>query len=386
LTIAAMIWVNDLAGIRDIPLWLKHAPVPADAMTFPDIVFPLFLFLVGMSIPLALGRRLDRGESLVRVLWHVASRTLGLLAIGVLMVNMPAVNADATGLTRPQWSLLAFVGAILTWNAYPRSQDWRRLVFVGLRFIGIGLLIWLVVIYRGKADGQVTWLRTQWWGILGLIGWAYLTASCCYLWLRKQPAALVGAWAFMMALCIAEHNGALGQFKVARAISDYVALGTHIGGHSAIVLAGVLAVLLPAIVRSGRAAFSVRWLLVATLVLLVAGAILRAPYGLSKNRVTPSWCLYCPAIGCAAFAVLHWLIDRRGVRLGTRLIRAAGNNALLGYLLPSVVGCALAVMHWDPMGGELAKGTLGIIRSSVFTAVMICLVAALGRLGVRLRL
>ena len=326
LTIVAMIWVNDLGKVRDIPLWLKHVRADADAMTFPDVVFPTFLFIVGMSIPLAMGRRLSRGDAWMQVLWHIASRTLGLLAIGVLMVNMPTLNAAATGLSRPLWSLLAYVGAMLVWNAYPRSTGARRALFLGLRTLGVVLLIGLVVVYRGSDGERVTWLRTQWWGILGLIGWAYLVASCGYVLLRNRPAALVAAWAFCMALCIADHNGAIGRFAIGRAVNEYVSVGGHIGGHSAIVLAGVLAMLLlvPAPTVSGRASGSalpngagaahpsgwhhIASLLSVAVLLCVAGAILRWPYGLSKNRVTPAWCLYCPAIACVSLAVLHWAI------------------------------------------------------------------------------
>ena len=51
ITILAMIFVNELAGIRDIPAWMKHMRARADAMSFVDIVFPAFLFIAGMSIP-----------------------------------------------------------------------------------------------------------------------------------------------------------------------------------------------------------------------------------------------------------------------------------------------------------------------------------------------
>ena len=53
ITIFVMIFVNELAGIRDIPQWMKHMPADADAMSFVDVVFPAFLFIVGMSIPFA---------------------------------------------------------------------------------------------------------------------------------------------------------------------------------------------------------------------------------------------------------------------------------------------------------------------------------------------
>src|SRR5271157_6024171 len=53
LTILLMVFVNDL-GHR-APSWMRHIQPPrADGMTLADIVFPFFLFIVGISIPLAL--------------------------------------------------------------------------------------------------------------------------------------------------------------------------------------------------------------------------------------------------------------------------------------------------------------------------------------------
>jgi predicted acyltransferase len=63
LTIFAMIFVNDLAGVRDIPAWMKHVPADQDGMTFVDVVFPAFLFIVGMAIPFAIAKRFKSGYS-----------------------------------------------------------------------------------------------------------------------------------------------------------------------------------------------------------------------------------------------------------------------------------------------------------------------------------
>jgi len=88
-----MIFVNDLAGADGdiVPNWMKHAsdirPRISSGMTFVDLVFPGFLFIVGLSIPFALGGRLARGERWYRILPHVLARTASLLLLGILMMN-----------------------------------------------------------------------------------------------------------------------------------------------------------------------------------------------------------------------------------------------------------------------------------------------------------
>src|SRR5437016_12623275 len=89
LVIFTMIFVNDISGAKHVPWWMKHYSdsFKGSGMTFVDLVFPAFLYIVGMSIPFALGARIARGESIWRILAHVLVRTLSLLAIGVWMVN-----------------------------------------------------------------------------------------------------------------------------------------------------------------------------------------------------------------------------------------------------------------------------------------------------------
>src|SRR5436190_1336678 len=59
ITILVMIFVNDVSGVSGIPAWMKHKAADADAMTFVDVVFPAFLFIVGMSLPFAINNRIS---------------------------------------------------------------------------------------------------------------------------------------------------------------------------------------------------------------------------------------------------------------------------------------------------------------------------------------
>src|SRR6476646_3175510 len=110
-----MIFVNDLAGAgRVVPNWMVHFSDRhrgGSGMTFVDLVFPGFLFLVGMSIPFALGARLSKGEPIWRVFGHVAIRTFFLLFIGILMVHETPDTA-AMGWPGNWWCVLMYLSAI----------------------------------------------------------------------------------------------------------------------------------------------------------------------------------------------------------------------------------------------------------------------------------
>ena len=63
LTMMVMIFVNDLSDVRGLPWWTYHAHMQWNVMTYVDMVFPFFLFIVGMSMPIAIAGRLKRNPS-----------------------------------------------------------------------------------------------------------------------------------------------------------------------------------------------------------------------------------------------------------------------------------------------------------------------------------
>ena len=121
-------------------------------------------------------------------------------------------------------------------------------------------------------------------------------------------------------------------------------------------------------------------------VLFAAGVLLRHPYAISKVRVTPTWCLYCAAICCVVYALLYWLADVRGLSRGSSLLRLAGSNALLAFILPGLIYGLLEILKLDWLNRCGIAGAPGLIRSSLFAVGVTALVALLTRVHVRLRL
>ena len=120
-TIFMMVFVNDLAGVSQIPAWMKHVAADVDGMTFVDVVFPAFLFIVGMAMPFAVERRLSQSDA-KGFWWHVLQRTLGLLILGVYMVNSEEMNVEANLIPKWIWAPLLYVAAVMIWNNYRRNS------------------------------------------------------------------------------------------------------------------------------------------------------------------------------------------------------------------------------------------------------------------------
>ena len=118
LTILLMVFVNDLGPAA--PAWMHHIQPPnADGMTLADVVFPAFLFLVGLSIPLAFERVRAAGRSKGAQLVHVLTRTAALLLMGVIEHN----GSDDQTLGGTWWSVLAFTSLILAWWSHPPRDN-----------------------------------------------------------------------------------------------------------------------------------------------------------------------------------------------------------------------------------------------------------------------
>src|SRR5262249_54492753 len=135
------------------------------------------------------------------------------------------------------WKLLLYVGAILVWNTPPREPGSKRTVVLVLRALGVVLLVVLALLYRSRETSGFIQLRPQWWGILGLIGWAYLVACLVYTVLRKHLAGMVGMIPLLYCLYVADAGGAFANLTW---LTDWVSIGEVWGSQAAIVVSGVV--------------------------------------------------------------------------------------------------------------------------------------------------
>ena len=92
LAVAGMIIVDN-PGSDDHAYWaIKHAGW--NGWTPADLIFPSFLFLVGISMVYSFSSRLQRGESRNAILLHAVKRSLLLIAIGLLVNASPFWGLD----------------------------------------------------------------------------------------------------------------------------------------------------------------------------------------------------------------------------------------------------------------------------------------------------
>jgi predicted acyltransferase len=96
ITIAGMVLVNNPGTWSNIYWPLEHAEW--NGWTPTDLVFPFFLFIVGVAIPLAFGRRVAGGGSKRDLYWKIVRRTLIIFALGMFLAVFGSAVRNLPGI------------------------------------------------------------------------------------------------------------------------------------------------------------------------------------------------------------------------------------------------------------------------------------------------
>ncbi len=376
-----MIWVDDFALLLGIPDWLKHVSADADAMGFSDVIFPVFLFIVGLSIPFAIRYRRSKGDSSTTILCHILTRTFALVLMGFFMMNLEYYNDATTLLPRALWQLLMITAFILIWNVYPKSWSGtnRSKAMQGLGYI---LLMGLAVLFKGDEDGNSSWMLPHWWGILGLIGWSYLIGASAQLAFENRPAAIAGCWAFLSILNIAAFAALLDW---ATPVRDRIWIVSD-GSLPALTMGGVLvsSIYIRYFSKQNANKF-ILGIAVFGVALIAVGLLLRVPWGISKIQASPAWTQICTGIGALSFAGLYWIMDIKGHANWARMLKPAGVATLTCYLIPFFI-YPLVNAAGFVLPETLRTGTIGLAKSMLFAFAIILLTGQLNRLKIKLKI
>lgn len=376
-TMLLMIFVNDFWTLQDIPGWLSHTKAEEDGMGFSDVIFPAFLFIVGLSIPIAVQNRLKKGDTPSVLAIHIALRSAALLIMGFFHVNLGSYSA-ASWMPLPVWEILITISFFLIWLDYPQTLNKRNTTI--LKVSGIILLAFLALIYKGDSSDGISWMRPKWWGILGLIGWAYLIVSMVFLLTKGKLAAQFIAFIFFMALSAAEHTGLLQPLS---GIREYIWI-VESGSLPALVMAGVITSMFYRKFSPQSRNF---WFFItaASVIMLLFGFMTRPEWGISKIRATPSWTAICIAVSAASFAFIVYLTDLKGKKKWYGFIKPAGISTLTCYLLP-YLHSAFFQMADVQLPAFLRTGAAGLLKSFIFALLIIKIAGLLGKWNIRLKL
>jgi predicted acyltransferase len=306
----------DNPGSDDKAYWpLRHTPW--NGWTPADLIFPSFLFLVGVSLVFSFGARLRRGESRAKILRHALKRSLLLVAIGLLVNASPIIGLD-----------------LHTWRLLGVTQR------IALCYLAAAILV-LWSGWRGQLVAMAACL-VGYWAILRFMpvpGFGVPGHDIPFM----DPDRNVVAWFDRKLLAGRLYNGTRDPEGV---ISTIPAIATTLMG----VLTGQW-------LRSEKTApTKTRGMLCAGILGLTSGYAWNLWFPVNKNLWTSSFVLFTGGVALAFLALLYWLVEIKNCRgAWTMPILVFGSNAIAAFVADSLV--------YGPGYSFNAKGPNGITAS-----------------------
>ncbi len=384
-TIAGMILVNNPGSWAHLYPPLAHAEWHGATPT--DWIFPFFLFIVGVAIPIALGKRIERGDGRVEIFSKVFSRALIIFGLGLLLAAFPDFGMDReVGRIRLVHYLLLgiFILCILARAIIiPNREGFWGSKKLRRNFGALAIIVGLIMIILGVQIYDLSHLRIP--GVLQRIAVVYAITSLLFLFYSWEKllwtglAFLFSYWALLSWVPVPggiapnlEPETNLGAWL------DRVIFGNHLWSQSKTWDPEGLLSTLPALVTGISGILTGMWLkanhesykklsglLAFGVILLALGCIWDVFFPINKKIWTSSYVLYTSGIALLFFGVIYWLTDILGYYKWFKPFEWYGKNALFVFILSGVCAKLLYKIKWSEGGETISLGRW--IYQSVFT-------------------
>lgn len=387
LTMATMLMVNDFWSVNGIPHWMEHAASGEDMLGFSDIVFPTFLFCVGLSIPYAISAMHRKGKSEGDIIRHILERSFALILMGAFICNYEYGIDTSVGYSQSTYSILMTIAFFLLFNHYQSKEWWVKIC----KCAGWAVLLFLLITSRSPEGNR---FYPYWWGILGLIGWAYIFCALVYA-LTSRTTTRVIVWLSMFAICLcctetAPYSPLNGQSIISMKSPNIVELilsNLHIDNASChlLVMSGVLfsSIYLRASDKWNLKQKTYRTLLLASGCFAIA-LLSHQLFITSKLIGTLPWIFYTLAIDLALYVMLDWIVSiGKGNML--QFLKPAGTATLTCYMIAYILYPTISMtIGWD--WSYAIPAPLGILKCMTFSASCIAIAWVLNKYGIKLKI
>jgi predicted acyltransferase len=298
-TIALMVLVNTAGDGRHVYAPLEHAEW--HGWTLTDVVFPSFLWIVGVALTLSLGKRMSAGASRGRLFAQAARRAAIIYALGLFVYLFP----------RFDFSTMRVLGV--------------------LQRIAICYLIAAAIYLTTSVRGQIVWivsLLAGYWLLMTLVPVPGYGAG------RLDVEGNFSHWVDRVVL--GRHNYASTKtWDPEGIISTLPAIATALFG----VLAGQLLRL------KRELAERTTWMFLAGNLLIAAGLICNVWLPINKKLWTSSFSLFMAGLDFVLLAGFIWMVDGRGYQRWVRPFVILGMNAIAVYMASEVIDTLLGATH-----------------------------------------
>lgn len=326
--------IVQIAAIEQTPFWntlaLQFDHPYWDGFTLWDMIFPLFMFLSGISSPFSIDKQLQKGRSREQILWKVAKRGLILILLGIIY-NTRGIEL------RP-------------------LAEYRYTSVLGK--IGASYIFANIIYLYSKPKAQVLW---YWLLLVGYWLLLKFTSAPGYL-----PGDLSEAGNFASYF---DRNVLPG--KLSRGIHDTVGLLCTITGVSTTLLGIITGNFLKK--HPMQPMKKVMWFCISGIGLILLALLWSLDFPINKNMWSSSFTLLTGGISLLLFALFYYIIDIKGYHKWSFFFRVIGMNSIFIYVSPIFINYAYmskGVFRWV---GQLA-GPYEIPVMGVCTVLMSWLV------------
>ncbi len=306
-TIALMILVNNPGSWSYVYPPLLHAKW--HGWTPTDLVFPFFLFIVGVAMSFSFSRRLERGDSLSQLFSKVIRRTLIIFAIGLFLNLFPFFN------------------------------------FGEMRIPGVLQRIAICYFFAST----IVLLSGKKWQI----GWTVFLLAIYWILIKIIPVPGYGAG-------VLEPKGNLCWYIDSHLLAGHTWRGAPVSGFDP---EGIFSTI-PAIATVMFGVFTGDWLrsdrdkyekvsglFVAGNIGLVLGIIMNIWLPINKNLWTSSYSVFMAGMAAIFLAMSYWIVDIKGFKSWTKPFVVFGSNAIVVYALSGIIGRITIYTKWTQPDG-----------------------------------
>lgn len=375
-----VLFVNDLFMPAKVQ-WIPETTI-ANSQGIAGWVLPGFLFMFGMTIPFAITKKIQENLSSYEIIRHIFARTIILLAVGVLMININRVNPELTGFSKDTWALLMFLAVFLVWTRYPEKEN-NFFTVTGLRILGLAIFIFLIFRFRSGSLENSGSLIAGWWEIPGLIGWGFLVSALTYLAFRNSISGTLMIWLAFLSLNI------LGKLKL---LEFMIPLKPYIGVLSdgyvpVILLSGHLASLVLKKFSANEYRKILLILAIMSLGMIVSGFSLRKWILTEEVAGNSGIALICCGLTLLVFNLVYMVADIRKNFRWFVFLKPAGENAMTTYIAPNIIYHLIWLTGIPALFYQSsANNLINVSGSALWAILMVWLTTFLPRMNIRLKI
>ncbi|KAF0150321.1 MAG: heparan-alpha-glucosaminide N-acetyltransferase [Ignavibacteria bacterium] len=312
LTIAGMILVNNPGDWGNIYPALEHAKW--NGCTPTDLVFPFFLFIVGVAVTLSLSKRKEKGDNHNKLILQIFKRSVLIFLIGVALSGFPTYNFSTIRIpgVLQRIALVYFFASLIYLKTNWKTQTvlassflfvyWALITLIPIPGIGAPDLSQPTIIdkltNKEIAPNLVAWIDNQ---ILS-----------GHLWRQTKIWDPEGLLSTLPAIS----TGLIG-----------ILLGTFLKGS------------LDSIQKTA-------WIFFFGNVGLMTGIIWDMYFPMNKALWTSSYVIFTAGMALNVFGMCYWLADVKKITWWTKSFVVYGMNAITVYVLSGVLSVMLSRISW----------------------------------------